>query len=86
MAITVLAVKAIDGFDSVLAVVSLTSHVNTPAERLAGACLISDEPARAAVLAVLSATNRQLGRMVSDTSQAGVFYSADQESESEDRA
>ena len=82
MVITVLAVKAIDGFDTVLAVVSLASHVDIPAKRLAGACLINDEPARAAVLAVLSATNRQLGRMVGSTSQAGVFYSADQEPES----
>ena len=82
MAITVLAVKAIDGFDTVLAVVSLTSHVDASAERLAGACLIDGEPARAAVLAVLSATNRQLGMMLSRTSQAGVFYPADQEPES----
>ena len=82
VAITVLAVKAIDGFDTVLAVVSLTSHVDASAERLAGACLIDGEPARAAVLAVLSATNRQLGMMLSRTSQAGVFYPADQEPES----
>ena len=89
MAITVLAVKVIDGFDTVLTVVSLTSRVDALAERVAGACMINGELARAAVLAVLSATNRLLGKMVQvvrGTSQAAVFYSADQESESEDRA
>ncbi len=64
VAITVLAVKVIDGFDTVLTVVSLTSRVDALAERVAGACIINGEPARAAVLAVLSATNRLIGKVV----------------------
>jgi len=60
----VLAVKAVEGFDTVIVVVSLASQVGDVAERLVGSCLIAGQPPRGAVLAVLSATNRLFGHMV----------------------
>ncbi len=64
IALEVLAVKAIEGFDTVIVVVSLSSRVEDRTERLVGSCLIKGDPARGAVLAVLSATNRLLGRVL----------------------
>jgi hypothetical protein len=60
----VLAVKAVEGFDTVIVVVSLASRVGEVAERLVGSCLIKGQAPRGAVLAVLSATNRLFGHMV----------------------
>ena len=58
--LTVLSVKAIETFNTVLVIVSLSSHVDHRAERLVGSCLIKERAARGAALAVLSATNRLL--------------------------
>lgn len=64
----VLAVKAIEAFDTIIVVVSLSSRIDTLAERLVGACLIRGrEPARGAVLAVLDATNRLIGKVMQAT-------------------
>ncbi len=60
----VLAVKAVEGFDTVIVVVSLASQVGDVAERLVGSCLIRGQAPKGAVLAVLSATNRLFGHMV----------------------
>jgi hypothetical protein len=60
----VLAVKAVEGFDTVIVVVSLQSEVAGVTERLVGSCLIRGEPERGAVLAVLSGTNRLFGKVV----------------------
>lgn len=65
----VLAVKAIEAFDTIIVVVSLSSRIDSLSERLVGACLIRGrEPARGAVLAVLDATNR----LISKVMQAGL--------------
>ncbi len=67
----VLAVKAIEGFDTIIVVVSLGSRVQNQTERLVGSCLIKGQPARGAVLAVLSATNRLLGRVLAEMRSGG---------------
>jgi hypothetical protein len=41
-------------------IVSLSSRVDERSERLVGSCLIGDDSARGAALAVLKATNRLL--------------------------
>ena len=65
VALEVLAVKAIEAFDTILVVVSLSSRVDELSERLVGACLIRGrEPTRGAVLAVLDATNRLVGKVM----------------------
>ena len=56
-------VKAIETFDTVIVVVRLWSEVGDLAERLVGSCLIKQHPTRGAVLAVLNATNRLLGKL-----------------------
>ncbi len=60
----VLAVKAIEGFDTVLVVVSF--EVLGVVERLVGSCLIKEQSSHAACLAVLHAANRRLGSAVPD--------------------
>ncbi len=64
VAVQVLAVKAIEGFDTVLVVVSLEAL--DLVERLVGSCLMKEQPSRAAARAVLHATNRRLGTPVND--------------------
>ncbi len=64
VALQVLSVKAIEGFDTVLVVVSLEAH--DLEERFVGSCLIKEQPSRAAARAVLHATNRRLGTLVND--------------------
>ncbi len=55
----VLAVKAIEPFDTIIVIISLEiAHV---VKRLVGSCLVKEQMALGAVLAVLSATNRLLG-------------------------
>jgi hypothetical protein len=66
IALEVLAVKAIDSFDTIIVIVSLSGVLDAQAERLVGSCLIKGDPARGAVLAVLTATNRLLGRVLAD--------------------
>jgi hypothetical protein len=58
--LTVLSVNALETFETVLVVVSLSSHVDHRSERLVGSCLIKERPARGAALSVLNATNRLL--------------------------
>ncbi len=60
----VLAVKAVEGFDTVIVVVSLASQLGEVAERLVGSCLIKGHAPKGAVFAVLSATNRIFGHML----------------------
>ncbi len=64
VALEVLAVKAVEGFDTVIVVVSLASQMGDLSERLVGSCLIKGQAPRGAVLAVLSATNRLFGHVV----------------------
>ena len=59
--LTVLTVKALETFETVLVIVSLSGSVDHRSERLVGSCLIKESAARGAALAVLSATNRLLG-------------------------
>ncbi len=58
--LTVLTVKALQKLETILVVVSLSGHLEQRSERLVGSVLTRDRPARAAALAVLSATNRLL--------------------------
>ena len=67
VSLEVLAVKAVEGFDTVIVVVSLASRADGVAERLVGSCLIQGQSTRGAVLAVLSATNRLFGKVVQGT-------------------
>jgi len=60
----VLAVKAVEGYDTIVVVVSLQSESSGIVERLVGSCLIRGQPDRGAVLAVLSGTNRLFGKVV----------------------
>lgn len=62
--LSVLGVKAIKAFDAVLVVVSLTSHSRGQDQRLVGSCMVEDDLARGAALAVLNATNRLLGNLI----------------------
>ena len=62
VALQVLAVKEVEGFGTVLVVVSFA--VEDVIKRLVGACLAVERPSRGAVLAVLNATNRVLSPVV----------------------
>ena len=59
-----LGVKAVRAFDAVVVIVSLSCH-NGSAQRVVGSYLSEDELPRGAALAVLNATNRLLGNIVS---------------------
>lgn len=59
-------VKQIRAFDQEITVVSLLRDT-TPAQRLVGAVLTTEEPLRTAALAVLNALNRVLGNYLSTT-------------------
>ncbi len=59
VALQVLAVKAIEPFDTIIVVISL--EIADVVKRLVGSCLMKEQMALGAVLAVLSATNRLLG-------------------------
>ena len=54
----VLAIKEIEGFDTVLVIVAMKSDAAEISERLSGSCLIKGHPPRSAAMAVLDATNR----------------------------
>lgn len=56
-----LGVRTIRAFDAVIVVVSLSSRVSDHEQRIVGTAVIDGQPSRAAVNAVLSATNRLLG-------------------------
>lgn len=57
----VLGVRTIKAFDAIIVVVALASRVSDHRQRIVGSAIIHDDAARAAVHAVLSATNRLLG-------------------------
>ncbi len=57
----VLAIKAIEGFDTVLVIVAMKSEAAEISERLSGSCLMNGEPPKSAAMAVLDATNRLYG-------------------------
>jgi hypothetical protein len=57
----VLAVKAIEGFDTVLVIVAIKSGPAEINERVSGSCLMRGEPPKSAAMAVLDATNRLYG-------------------------
>lgn len=59
VALQVLAVKAIEPFDTIIVVISL--EIADVVKRFVGSCLVREQIALGAVLAVLSATNRLLG-------------------------
>ncbi len=61
--IDLITVKAAHEHDVVLVLVSMT--VGDVVTRVAGSCLSGDQPSRAAVLAVLRATNRALSTVIS---------------------
>ncbi len=63
----VLAVKAIEGFDTVLAIVAMKSDAARINERLSGSCLIKGHAPRSAAMAVLDATNRLYGHVLEST-------------------
>jgi hypothetical protein len=60
MAFELLGVKAVRAFDATVVIVSLSTSAEGD-QRVVGSVLTEDDPARAAALAVLNATNRILG-------------------------
>jgi hypothetical protein len=63
----VLAIKAIEGFDTVLVIVALNSKAADISERVSGSCLMRGEPPKSAAMAVLDATNRLYGHALETT-------------------
>jgi hypothetical protein len=63
----VLAIKEIEGFDTVLVIVALKSKAAKISARLAGSCLMKGEPPKSAAMAVLDATNRLYGHALEST-------------------
>jgi hypothetical protein len=66
-----LGVKAVRAFDATVVIVSLTSHAQSQPARLVGSYITDDYSARGAALAVLNATNRVLGNIISRTEKNG---------------
>ena len=61
MAFELLGVKAVRAFDATVVIVSLSTNAEGSDQRIVGSVLTELDPARAAALAVLNATNRILG-------------------------
>jgi hypothetical protein len=61
MAFELLGVKAVRAFDATVVIVSLSTNAEGSDQRIVGSVLTEVDPARAAALAVLNATNRILG-------------------------
>lgn len=61
MAFDLLGVKAVRAFDATVVIVSLSTDAEGSDQRVVGSVLTELDPARAAALAVLNATNRILG-------------------------
>ncbi len=61
ISLQLLGVRTIKAFDAILVVVSLQSRVSDHEQRVVGTAVIDSQPSRAAVNAVLRATNRLLG-------------------------
>jgi hypothetical protein len=64
----ILAIKAIEGFDTVLVIVAMRSEAAKISARLSGSCLIKGQLPQSAAMAVLDATNRLYGHAI-QTSQ-----------------
>ncbi len=62
-----LGVKSVRAFDATVVIVSLTSRREERASRLVGSYITDDFSSRGAALAVLNATNRLLGNIISRT-------------------
>lgn len=61
MVFELLGVKAVRAFDATVVIVSLSTNAEGSDQRVVGSVLTELDPARAAALAVLNATNRILG-------------------------
>jgi hypothetical protein len=61
MVFELLGVKAVRAFDATVVIVSLATNAEGSDQRVVGSVLTELDPARAAALAVLNATNRILG-------------------------
>ncbi len=61
MVFELLGVKAVRAFDATVVIVSLSTNAEGSDQRVVGSVLTELDPARAAALAVLNATNRVLG-------------------------
>ncbi len=61
ISLQLLGARTIKAFDAIVVVVSLHSRVSDHEQRVVGTAVIESQPSRAAVNAVLSATNRLLG-------------------------
>jgi hypothetical protein len=61
MTFELLGVKAVRAFDATVVIVSLSTSAEGSDQRIVGSVLTELDPARAAALAVLNATNRILG-------------------------
>jgi hypothetical protein len=61
MVFELLGVKAVRAFDATVVIVSLSTNAEGSDQRIVGSVLTELDPARAAALAVLNATNRLLG-------------------------
>lgn len=61
MVFELLGVKAVRAFDATVVIVSLSTNAEGSDQRVVGSVLTEQDPARAAALAVLNATNRMLG-------------------------
>jgi hypothetical protein len=65
-----LGVKAVRAFDATVVIVSLSSSGEGRPSRLVGSYITDDYSARGAALAVLNATNRLLGNIISRTEKS----------------
>jgi len=65
-----LGVKAVRAFDATVVIVSITSREQARSSRLVGSYITDDFSARGAALAVLNATNRLLGNIISRSEKA----------------
>ncbi|MFQ5550039.1 MAG: hypothetical protein ACE5FJ_02230 [Gemmatimonadales bacterium] len=65
ISIDLLGVKSIKAFDAMVIVVSLTAREEGGVQRLVGSCIVQANPANGAALAVLNATNRVIGNLIS---------------------
>ena len=60
---SLLGVKAVRAFDSIVVLVSVSAHMGGESHRLVGSFLTEEQTPRSAALAVLHATNRLLGNL-----------------------
>jgi hypothetical protein len=65
LGLDLIGVKAVRAFDASVIIVSVGVPFGHHARRLLGSSLVEDDPVRGAVLAVLNATNRVIGNLIS---------------------